>query len=313
MEKIGRNDPCPCGSGHKYKKCCLSSNGGFQLYTADERESALQKMEDFVDQGSWQGHEMEAMDMFWGDLEENLPQLDEYVHLMSKSMFDFWFCFDFKISYDRPLFQYFLDESPNLTKGEQSFLNMAGRSCVRLYEAVKVIPGKSITLKDLINGKVTKVREIQGSQSMKNHEILATRIMPVGASGRPEMDGGLFLFPRMQRERIVNKVKTLYEAFKQETPEAADLDFFEEMPPVFHQMWLSLFSNPIPDMLNRDGHEMVITHVYFDVADPDALRAVLDTKSPNIPAYRAFWKSLNPKNLKQTPALDSCPPRTGKN
>ena len=22
MEKIGRNDPCPCGSGKKYKKCC---------------------------------------------------------------------------------------------------------------------------------------------------------------------------------------------------------------------------------------------------------------------------------------------------
>lgn len=22
MIKIGRNDPCPCGSGKKYKKCC---------------------------------------------------------------------------------------------------------------------------------------------------------------------------------------------------------------------------------------------------------------------------------------------------
>jgi uncharacterized protein YchJ len=21
--KLGRNDPCPCGSGRKYKKCCL--------------------------------------------------------------------------------------------------------------------------------------------------------------------------------------------------------------------------------------------------------------------------------------------------
>jgi len=21
-EKVGRNDPCPCGSGKKYKKCC---------------------------------------------------------------------------------------------------------------------------------------------------------------------------------------------------------------------------------------------------------------------------------------------------
>ncbi|MCK4749473.1 MAG: SEC-C domain-containing protein, partial [Bacteroidales bacterium] len=21
--EVGRNDPCPCGSGEKYKKCCL--------------------------------------------------------------------------------------------------------------------------------------------------------------------------------------------------------------------------------------------------------------------------------------------------
>ncbi len=23
MAKVGRNDPCPCGSGQKYKRCCL--------------------------------------------------------------------------------------------------------------------------------------------------------------------------------------------------------------------------------------------------------------------------------------------------
>lgn len=22
VHKVGRNDPCPCGSGKKYKKCC---------------------------------------------------------------------------------------------------------------------------------------------------------------------------------------------------------------------------------------------------------------------------------------------------
>ena len=22
-EKVGRNDPCPCGSGKKYKSCCF--------------------------------------------------------------------------------------------------------------------------------------------------------------------------------------------------------------------------------------------------------------------------------------------------
>jgi hypothetical protein len=25
--RVGRNDPCPCGSGRKYKKCCLESEG----------------------------------------------------------------------------------------------------------------------------------------------------------------------------------------------------------------------------------------------------------------------------------------------
>jgi hypothetical protein len=32
--RIGRNDPCPCGSGKKYKKCCLGSED------APQKESA---------------------------------------------------------------------------------------------------------------------------------------------------------------------------------------------------------------------------------------------------------------------------------
>ena len=26
IKEIGRNDPCPCGSGKKYKKCCLGTD-----------------------------------------------------------------------------------------------------------------------------------------------------------------------------------------------------------------------------------------------------------------------------------------------
>ncbi|MFC1716153.1 tetratricopeptide repeat protein [Candidatus Poribacteria bacterium] len=26
MDKVGRNDPCPCGSGKKYKKCCMKKD-----------------------------------------------------------------------------------------------------------------------------------------------------------------------------------------------------------------------------------------------------------------------------------------------
>ncbi|MBQ7225236.1 MAG: SEC-C domain-containing protein [Clostridia bacterium] len=27
-QKVGRNEPCPCGSGKKYKKCCGANQGG---------------------------------------------------------------------------------------------------------------------------------------------------------------------------------------------------------------------------------------------------------------------------------------------
>jgi len=26
--KVGRNEPCPCGSGKKYKHCCMGKEGG---------------------------------------------------------------------------------------------------------------------------------------------------------------------------------------------------------------------------------------------------------------------------------------------
>ena len=29
--KVGRNDPCPCGSGVKFKKCCLKAPRGERI------------------------------------------------------------------------------------------------------------------------------------------------------------------------------------------------------------------------------------------------------------------------------------------
>lgn len=39
-KKIGRNDPCPCGSGKKYKKCCINSQNDFDFEsTPNEKKS----------------------------------------------------------------------------------------------------------------------------------------------------------------------------------------------------------------------------------------------------------------------------------
>jgi len=46
MEKVGRNDPCPCGSGKKFKKCCelkatKRSIGSAQILSGTNKMSSL--------------------------------------------------------------------------------------------------------------------------------------------------------------------------------------------------------------------------------------------------------------------------------
>ncbi len=43
MAKIGRNDPCPCGSGLKYKKCCLGKDASQILAVAEKNKEASLK------------------------------------------------------------------------------------------------------------------------------------------------------------------------------------------------------------------------------------------------------------------------------
>ena len=40
MAKTGRNDPCPCGSGKKYKQCCLAKDEAVERAALAERSAA---------------------------------------------------------------------------------------------------------------------------------------------------------------------------------------------------------------------------------------------------------------------------------
>jgi hypothetical protein len=67
--KSGRNDPCPCGSGRKYKKCCLAKDEALTREAAKAPlDSALQPLEGFLgvdSRSAVAGHPVKA------DAEEN--------------------------------------------------------------------------------------------------------------------------------------------------------------------------------------------------------------------------------------------------
>jgi hypothetical protein len=60
--KLGRNDPCPCGSGKKYKHCCLSKR--------------------------------EAYDSFYTRWEDCLERLDPEWPKLGEDVYDTWFYLD---------------------------------------------------------------------------------------------------------------------------------------------------------------------------------------------------------------------------
>lgn len=44
MTKVGRNDPCPCGSGKKFKKCCEAKMSRKSMSERKiENQTAIQK------------------------------------------------------------------------------------------------------------------------------------------------------------------------------------------------------------------------------------------------------------------------------
>jgi hypothetical protein len=46
--KVGRNDPCPCGSGKKYKKCCLAKDNAAEREAARQYAEAVQMAAELV-------------------------------------------------------------------------------------------------------------------------------------------------------------------------------------------------------------------------------------------------------------------------
>lgn len=54
VRKIGRNDPCPCGSGNKYKKCCMELDEKSGITRMVKDSGSLSSPINYVDQFEWQ-------------------------------------------------------------------------------------------------------------------------------------------------------------------------------------------------------------------------------------------------------------------
>ena len=82
MNEVGRNDPCPCGSGKKYKKCCgikkSMQSRSFSKVDIENSKASIQRITGLISQ-TIRKTNPEAADMLDKGIKEQTDKLDEKI------------------------------------------------------------------------------------------------------------------------------------------------------------------------------------------------------------------------------------------
>ncbi len=276
MPKIGRNTACPCGSGKKYKKCCLVRDEQ-RRFTAHDRECAKVSLERLLDER----HLELEHDRAWDDL---LPEVEEgeldHADRNLDELYDPWFAFDRTTSTGDRIVDRLLS-GPKLSRGERAWLRASRETRLGLYEVSGIAPGRGLTLRDVLTDRQVQVTERTASRTVNRFDLLATRIMPSPRIGEWELDHGALAFPARLKADMVAYLARMRVEHEREPLELGP-DGFERSLPVFvAELYRVLANAPPPVVKTPEGHEVVPSKVHFRVLEAGGLRLALEA-SPDL-------------------------------
>lgn len=290
MGQIGRNDPCPCGSGKKYKRCCLEIKEarpaaeihGAGAFTPEARASAIQKLLKFASDLEFEADRDIGASLFWGGLlEDRTDEEVRRVEALPQTEINFmtWFLYDMDMENEKTVTDFFLtQEGRRLTPGEAAYLKAAAKTHFRLYEVEQVEIDRGFRLKDLWTGESLQVSERAATHSFVQWDLMATRLMNLGAD-RWVSDGGIYNYPPRAKESLLKALRTEHKRFQRNLPGRADTAFFKRIGFLFNHWWLDwVVFPPFPKMVTPEGDEMLFTKALFDIEDASRLIAPLERR-----------------------------------
>ncbi len=222
----GRNAPCPCGSGKKYKKCCLSLT-----YTAKGKEDSIRErlVQDLLEffRNNYDYSLDDAIPEFWEDFNPE-EQLDALTLDMADINFWEWIVHDYLINdeNEKSLIDLFIENKKILSLDEHRVLTMMKHSIISLYEVQEVFPGKGLILKDLLLGGEYDVNEKAATEGLRKWDVYATRLLRI--DGQYIMSGSVYPFPINQKEEILWDIRSEFDDYQLEYPDAALDEFLKE-------------------------------------------------------------------------------------
>ena len=284
MTYPGRNDPCPCGSGKKYKHCCLAvaEDADFTFRRLRQTHAAvIPRLTEYA---------LEALgpELFheaW--LEFNDHQTTEPFDFESPMtvLFMPWLLFNFIIEIRPPgekdpvettaAEMFLLTEVKSLNSDEQTLLRTSARCPYTLCELTEVKPGVGMRLLDLLRRIEYEVIEHAASETLKRGEIIYCATSEMWGIKQNVGTGPFALRPTAKLQVIALRKWMIEQSGSEEVTSVHLHDFELDIRGLYLKLLAGMFSPP--QLANTDGDLMVPQKLYFDIESPDEAFHALKT------------------------------------
>lgn len=175
---LGRNELCPCGSGKKYKRCCLnkdviSERANRKVELSQKQYSDLYaKIYEYSRQEKFKEEYKKAQEMFY--IVE-----DEEINKSFERFFNTYFMQDHIMENKKVMTVEFFEENKDtLNTFEINVLRSLFESYVSIYEVKEITPGK-ILLQDCLTKKEVYTEDVNLLRSFKVGSCMIARIVDI--------------------------------------------------------------------------------------------------------------------------------------
>lgn len=181
MTKPGRNDPCYCGSGKKYKKCHMAADRAVEEDNRKLSEAGKWLRQDFLKFARDERFAepfATALPIYWNEY----YSYDNAEQMAPNEAFRFidWFVFDYQLDESPTLFNVYYEERyDDLSNYQQQVLdgwrNAPPSSAYELlgYE------GQTLQVREFFTGQEFEVYEPAGHGPVQTGDLLLGRLLPV--------------------------------------------------------------------------------------------------------------------------------------
>ncbi len=209
--KVGRNDPCPCGSGRKYKNCCMRRDqlSASQRLSSNYTERVLlNSLYEFAVSSRFAPDLDASFQVYWGG-NYDAAGLEQMASTSALRWLE-WFTHDYGVGEDKrhPIDIYLETVGPELPDEYQDALRAMADSAMGLYR-VDSIEADSLALYDLLRERDTTAQDAALARTAHRGDLLIGRLYCF--EDMQHLSASTLLLPSDFEPGIVSYVQNAYE------------------------------------------------------------------------------------------------------